>query len=116
MRNRLCGAKSSEPLGCAAAPCKGAPTPNHYHCVSQHLLHLLLALTGTPPPSPANTVAVLPMVLELARLFGGFFLPPALDADWAKWLDAISYVRYCYMGVAQNELGGLELTCTQEQL
>ncbi|GAB4814284.1 hypothetical protein N2152v2_001330 [Parachlorella kessleri] len=58
------------------------------------------------------SVAVLPMALEVSRLFGGFFLAPAMDNAWAVWLDAISYVRYCYIGISLNELTGLELTCT----
>jgi hypothetical protein len=31
------------------------------------------------------------MALEVSRLFGGFFLAPAMDVKWAVWLDAISY-------------------------
>ena len=55
------------------------------------------------------------MIMEISRLFGGFFLPPSQDQPWAVWLDAISYVRYCYLAVAQNELSGLQLTCTPSQ-
>jgi ATP-binding cassette, subfamily G (WHITE), member 2 len=38
-------------------------------------------------------VTVLPIGLELARLFGGFFVPPAQMTPWFAWLDAISYVK-----------------------
>ncbi len=31
-------------------------------------------------------------------------------------LNVCSYVRYSYMGVALNELNGLVLTCTPDQL
>jgi ATP-binding cassette subfamily G (WHITE) protein 2 len=52
------------------------------------------------------SVTVLPMTLEICRLFGGYFLSPAnlLDVMWFCWLDALSYVKYCYVGVALNEL------------
>ena len=56
------------------------------------------------------------MALEVSRLFGGFFLAPAMDNAWAVWLDAISYVRYCYIGISLNELTGLELTCTANEM
>ncbi|KAJ3095315.1 hypothetical protein HDU97_007044 [Phlyctochytrium planicorne] len=62
------------------------------------------------------SITVLPMVLELARLFGGFFLSPANLPKYFSFLDAISYVKYSYVGIALNELTGLELTCTQQQL
>ncbi|PSC67254.1 ABC transporter G family [Micractinium conductrix] len=63
-----------------------------------------------------TSVVVLPMALEITRLFGGFFLAPALQQKWMVVLDYLSYVRYTYMGVALNELHGLVLTCTPEQL
>ncbi|KAL4427313.1 hypothetical protein ABPG77_003222 [Micractinium sp. CCAP 211/92] len=63
-----------------------------------------------------TSVVVLPMFLEITRLFGGFFLAPALQQPWTLVLDYISYVRYSYMGVALNELNGLVLTCTPDQL
>jgi ATP-binding cassette subfamily G (WHITE) protein 2 len=60
-------------------------------------------------------VSVLPMALELARLFGGFFLSPANLPKWFVWLDALSYAKYTYVGVALNELQGLTLSCTDAQ-
>jgi ATP-binding cassette subfamily G (WHITE) protein 2 len=32
------------------------------------------------------------------------------------WLDALSYVKYTYVGISLNELTGLELYCKPEQL
>ena len=90
-----------------------------------------------------TSVVVLPMFLEITRLFGGFFLAPALQQEWMvvldyirregcrallrtafhssaqNWVDhrsACSYIRYAYTSVALNELDGLVLTCTPEQL
>lgn len=57
------------------------------------------------------SVAVLPLVLEIARLFGGFFLPPVKLPTYFNWLDALSYVKYTYMGISLNELSDLELYC-----
>ena len=58
------------------------------------------------------SVTVLPMVLELARLFGGFFLAPSRLPKYFAWLDALSYVKYSYVGISLNELQDLKLTCT----
>lgn len=61
------------------------------------------------------SVTVLPMVLEICRLFGGFFLSPANLPNYFSWLDALSYVKYTYVGIALNELSGLTLTCADSE-
>ena len=61
------------------------------------------------------SVTILPMVLEVCRLFGGFFLSPANLPKYFSWIDALSYVKYTYVGVALNELTGLVLTCTNAE-
>lgn len=60
-------------------------------------------------------VSVLPMALEVARLFGGYFLSPANLPSYFSWLDALSYAKYTYVGVALNELTDLTLSCTDAQ-
>ena len=61
------------------------------------------------------SVTVLPLVLEITRLFGGFFLAPSRLPAYFVWLDAISYTKYTFVGITLNELQGLELTCTDEE-
>jgi len=61
-------------------------------------------------------VTVLPMALEICRLFGGFFLSPANLPGYFVWLDVLSYVKYCYVGISLNELTGLKLTCLDSEL
>lgn len=62
------------------------------------------------------SVMVLPLALEVTRLFGGFFLAPLRLPKYFAWLDALSYVKYTYVGLALNELDGLRLVCTPEDL
>eukprot|EP00245_Coleochaete_scutata_P004681 TRINITY_DN1751_c0_g1_i1.p1 TRINITY_DN1751_c0_g1~~TRINITY_DN1751_c0_g1_i1.p1 ORF type:complete len:601 (+),score=90.96 TRINITY_DN1751_c0_g1_i1:314-2116(+) len=62
------------------------------------------------------SVTVLPMALEVCRLFGGFFLSPKDLPKYFVWLDILSYVKYTYVGIAQNELQGLELYCKPNEL
>jgi len=62
------------------------------------------------------SVTVLPMVFEIVRLFGGFFLAPASLPKYFSWLDALSYIKYVYVGIGLNELRGLKLTCTQADI
>lgn len=82
-------------------------------CIASTSLALMVsALCKTTDLS----VTVLPLVLEAARLFGGFFLSPANAPDYFKWLDAVSYIRYSYIGVSLNELNGLNLHCTESEL
>jgi ATP-binding cassette subfamily G (WHITE) protein 2 len=73
--------------------------------ISMALMVSALARTTT------LSVTVLPMLLEVTRLFGGFFLSPANLPRYFVWLDALSYVKYAYVGTALNELSGLKLEC-----
>jgi ATP-binding cassette subfamily G (WHITE) protein 2 len=57
------------------------------------------------------SVTVLPMVLEVTRLFGGFFLTPSRLPKYFAWLDALSYVKYSFVGTMLSELHGLKLSC-----
>ena len=59
------------------------------------------------------SVTVLPMALEVTRLFDGFFLSPSRLPKYFAWVDALSYVKYAYVGASSNELRGLNLTCTK---
>ena len=36
--------------------------------------------------------------------------------SYFSWLDALSYIKYSYVGIALNEFSGLELSCTPAQL
>ena len=62
------------------------------------------------------SVIILPLSLELVRMFGGFFLSPALLPKYFSWIDALSFVKYSYIGISLNELTGLEIVCTPGQL
>jgi len=63
-----------------------------------------------------RAVVMLPLVLELCRLFGGFYLSPAALPNYFVWLSAMSYLKYAYTGSSLNELTGLEYNCTKLQL
>lgn len=64
------------------------------------------------------TTVVLSGCFEIARLYGGFFTSPAQLLDYPDWkfADALSYIKYAFVGIALNELGGLELSCTPEEI
>jgi ATP-binding cassette subfamily G (WHITE) protein 2 len=57
------------------------------------------------------SVTVLPMVLEVARLYGGFLLAPSRLPKYFAWIDALSYIKYSFVGASLNELYGLKLSC-----
>lgn len=61
------------------------------------------------------SVTVLPMALEINRLYGGFFLSPMILPKYFVWLDALSYVKYTYTAISLNELHGLTITCTRKE-
>lgn len=54
----------------------------------------------------------------MSRLYGGYYTSPEqllLYPDW-KFADVLSYIKYSYLGVALNELTGLDLSCTEAQI
>lgn len=61
------------------------------------------------------SVTVLPMALEVNRLFGGFFLSPKSLPKYFAWLDALSYVKYTYTAISLNELRHLKIRCTDSE-
>jgi ATP-binding cassette subfamily G (WHITE) protein 2 len=61
------------------------------------------------------SVTVLPMALEVNRLYGGFFLSPKSLPKYFAWLDALSYVKYTYTAISLNELRNLTIRCTTSQ-
>lgn len=69
---------------------------------------------------------VLSCLFEMCRLYGGFFASPAQINiprmhPW-RFADALSYIKYAFVGVALNEFHGLELgppasgSCTEQAL
>ncbi len=64
------------------------------------------------------STVVLSVLLEISRLYGGFFTSPLQLKEFPEWrfADALSYLKYTFVGVALNELTGLELTCTDAEV
>jgi len=71
----------------------------------------LALMVSTLAKTTDMSVTILPLILEITRLFGGFFLSPKNLPPYFAWLDALSYVKYAYTAISLNELNGLTLTC-----
>lgn len=58
---------------------------------------------------------VLAFSFEICRLFGGFFASPKQIEAIPRWkfIDVLCYVKYAFVGIAINELTGLELSCNK---
>lgn len=59
------------------------------------------------------SVILISLLFEISRLYGGFFTSPAQLQDYSEWrfLDAISFMKYTYVGSALNELTGKVFIC-----
>ncbi|UJR29328.1 hypothetical protein I4U23_010540 [Adineta vaga] len=57
------------------------------------------------------SVTILAMALEVTRLFGGIYIAPSRLPKYLSWVDALSYVKYTFVGVTLSELQGLKLSC-----
>ena len=64
------------------------------------------------------STVILSLLLELSRLYGGFFTTPHQLLSYPQWtfVDVLSYLKYAFVGVAVNELSGLTLTCTEKEV
>lgn len=53
------------------------------------------------------------LLFEISRLYGGFFTSPAQLRDYPQWrfLDAISFMKYTFVGAMLNELTGKVFVC-----
>ena len=63
--------------------------------------------------SVERSTVVLAVFFEMSRLFGGFFASPAIMKTATEWkfIEVFSYLQYTFLGVALNELTGLDLKC-----
>jgi ATP-binding cassette subfamily G (WHITE) protein 2 len=60
-----------------------------------------------------RSTVVLSFLFEVCRLYGGFFTSPLQLKSHQGWAfaDALSYIKYVFMGVALNELTDLKFEC-----
>ena len=59
------------------------------------------------------STVVLACLYEISRLYGGWFIKPAdmlLYPEW-RFADALSYIKYSFVGISLNENSGLEINC-----
>ena len=63
-----------------------------------------------------STVA-LSFLFEVCRLYGGFFTSPLQLKSHQGWAfaDALSYIKYAFVGVALNELTDKQFDCIPGQ-
>ena len=64
------------------------------------------------------STVVAAMAYEIVRLYGGWFISPLLMSTYPDWkfADAVSYIKYAFVGVSLNENDGLVLTCLPTEL
>lgn len=57
-----------------------------------------------------KSTIVLSFLFEISRLFGGLYTNPDQLLDYPKWkfADALSYIKYAFIGVSLNEYHGLD--------
>ena len=63
------------------------------------------------------STVILACSYEWVRLFGGWFISPALMAEYPSWsfADALSYLKYTFIGISLNEHNGLVLHCLPQE-
>lgn len=90
---------------------------------------LFMILTSMAATSLANLAAclcvgveratvLLAAAYEISRLYGAWFISPALMSSYSDWrfADTLSYIKYSYVGVSLNENLHLLLTCAPDEL
>ncbi|RYY85386.1 hypothetical protein EON63_07470 [archaeon] len=84
-----------------------------FHVLDAFAATALATLVVCTCVSIERSTVVLSFLFEVTRLFGGLYTSPALLGDYGDWrfADALSYIKYAYVGVALNELTDLEYDC-----
>lgn len=90
---------------------------------------LFMILTSMAATSLANLAAclcvgveratvLLAAAYEISRLYGAWFISPALMSSYSDWrfADTLSYIKYSYVGVSLNENLHLLLNCDPDEL
>ena len=59
------------------------------------------------------STVVLACIMEITRLYSGFFVSPLLQLNYPRWktFTVISYMKYMYVGLCLNEWQDLKLYC-----
>lgn len=70
-------------------------------------------VTSAIARNPVVIALALPFIMEMGRLFGGFFIPLSQLPPGLEWINYLSYIFYGFNAVAQNEMSDLVLSkCT----
>jgi ABC-type multidrug transport system permease subunit len=78
-------------------------------------ISLGFAISAASPTVGLATVLT-PLIMEMARLFGGFFSQPVALPGGLIWIQYLSFLTYVFTGVAKNEIKPLRFFCTSTQL
>lgn len=96
------------------------PNLHHFWSLIQSTIFLFFFLLSVSCicVSVERSTVVLSFLFEICRLYGGFFTSPKQLDDYPNWrfADGLSYIKYVFMGIALNELTGLEFSCTAAQI
>lgn len=63
------------------------------------------------------STVVLALAYEWVRLYGGWFMSPAMMVSYPEWkfADALSYIKYAFVGISLNENSNLILHCAPSE-
>jgi ABC-type multidrug transport system permease subunit len=73
-----------------------------------------LAISTASPTLEFATV-IAPIIMVIFLLFGGFYITSQTIPPYFTWIQWLSFVKYGFAALMQNEFTGLVLTCTKEQ-
>merc|ERR1712034_40889 len=72
-------------------------------------------LIGAVSPSTSTALALFPPILVLNIVFNGFNIAEKnVPGSW-RWIQKLSFIRWCFEGLAVNEFQGLTFTCEGNQ-
>ena len=67
-------------------------------------------------PTVAFATIITPLVIEMCRLYSGYYNHPVALPGGLIWIQYLSFLNYSFAGLAINEIKPLEFFCTDEQL
>jgi ABC-type multidrug transport system ATPase subunit/ABC-type multidrug transport system permease subunit len=67
-------------------------------------------------PNPAVALNIFPLLFVPQMIFSGFYINPSSVPPWFVWLEYITFLKYAFEPIAQNEFQGETFYCTDSEL
>jgi ABC-type multidrug transport system ATPase subunit/ABC-type multidrug transport system permease subunit len=67
-------------------------------------------------PNPAVALNIFPLFFIPQMIFSGFYISANTVPPWFVWIEYVTFLKYSFAALAENEMEGAEFYCTDQEL